>query len=66
MTRESSTTRAVRREYEQIKRLYHKVGKKATSKPEHSQVKRDYAEVKKEYNRLGRKLGRLTKKRPRS
>jgi len=66
MPRESSTTKAVRREYEQVKRLYHKVGEKAAGKPARSQAKRDYAAVKSEYNRLGRRLGKLTKKKPRS
>jgi|WetSurMetagenome_2_1015567.scaffolds.fasta_scaffold607457_2 hypothetical protein len=66
MPRESSTTREVRRQYEQVKRLCRKVGAKAAGKPARSQAQRDYAEVKGEYHRLGRKLGKLTKKRARS
>lgn len=66
MPRESKSTSSVRREYEQVKRLYHKVGKKAAGKPARSQVQRDYAEVKREYHRLGRRLGSLTRMRPRS
>ena len=56
---------ALRREYEQVKRLYHKVGKKAAGKTSRSREKRDYAVVKDEYHRLGRQLGRLTGKRSR-
>jgi hypothetical protein len=66
MPRESNTTKTVRREYEQVKRLYHKVGKKAAGKPARSQAQHDYAEVRTEYHRLGKQLGRLTKKRDRS
>ena len=66
MPRESSQIKAVRREYEQVKRLYHKVGKKTAGKPARSQVRRDYNEVKREYHRLGKHLGSLTKKRSRS
>ena len=66
MPRESSQTKAVRREYEQVKRLYHKVGEKAAGKPSRSQAQRDYAEVKREYHRLGRQLGSRTKKKNRS
>jgi hypothetical protein len=66
MPRESSTTSAVRREYERVKRLCRKVGAKAAGKPARSQSQRDYAVVKGEYLRLGRKLGKLTKKRARS
>jgi Ribonuclease G/E len=65
MPRESSQVAAARREYEQCKRLYHKVGKKAAGKPARSQVQRDYAVVKREYHRLGRRLGTLTRKRGR-
>jgi hypothetical protein len=66
MPRETRETAAVRREYEQVKRLYHKVGKKAAGKPARSQEQRDYDEVKTEYHRLGKLLGRLTKRKKRS
>ncbi len=66
MPRESSQVKAVRHEYNQVKSLYHKLGKKAAGKPARSQVKRDYVMVKKEYHRIGRQLGRLTKLRARS
>ena len=66
MPRESGKTASVRREYNQVKSLYHKLGKKAADKPSRSQVQRDYVEIKGEYHRLGRQLGRLTRKRPRS
>jgi hypothetical protein len=62
MPTESSSTRTVRREYEQVKRLYHKVGQRAAGRPANSQAKRDYATVKREYHRLGKQLGRLTKR----
>lgn len=63
MPRESVA--ALRKEYESVKRLYHKVGKKAAGKPTRSQAQRDYSVVREEYHRLGRRLGRLTKKTPR-
>jgi hypothetical protein len=62
MPRETRETAAVRREYEHVKRLYHKVGKKAAGKPASSQEQRDYTTVKTEYHRLGRLLGRLAKR----
>jgi hypothetical protein len=65
MPRESSQVAAARREYEQCKLLYHKVGKKAAGKPARSQCQRDYAVVRAEYLRLGKRLGKLTKKRER-
>ena len=64
MPRESAA--ALRREYESVKRLYHKVGRAAEGRPARSQSQRDYAVVKAEYHRLGRRLGRLTGKRERS
>jgi hypothetical protein len=66
MPRETRETVAVRREYEQFKRLYHKVGKKAVGKPARSQERRDYAAVKAEYHRLGKHLGQLTQRKKRS
>jgi hypothetical protein len=66
MPTESKTVKTARREYEQVKRLYHKVGEKAAGTPPRSRPRRDYAEVKREYERLGKRLGKLTKKRPRS
>jgi len=66
MPRESSATRTLRNEYEEVKRLYHKLGKKVAGKPARSQVRRDYTTVKTEYHRLGKRLGRLTGRRPRS
>lgn len=64
MPRESIT--ALRKEYESVKRLYHRVGREAVGKPARSQAQRDYAVVRGEYLRLGRRLGRLTGKRARS
>jgi hypothetical protein len=66
MPRESSQTASTRRDYEQVKRLYHKVGKKAAGKPARSREQRDYNVVKREYHRLGNRLGSLTRKRDRS
>ena len=63
MPRESAA--ALRREYESVKRLYHRVGNKAAGRPARSREQRDYAVVKAEYNRLGRRLGRLTGKQAR-
>jgi hypothetical protein len=60
MPRESSQITTARREYEQCKRLYHKVGKKAAGKPARSQSQRDYVTVRAEYHRLGKRLGQLT------
>jgi hypothetical protein len=65
MPRESSSTKEVRLQYEQVKKLCREVGKEAAGKPKRSREQRDYVEVKDEYHRLGRKLGKLTKKRPR-
>ena len=62
MPRESAAS--LRREYESVKQLYHRVGKKAAGRPARSQAQRDYAVVREEYHRLGRRLGRLTRKRP--
>ena len=66
MPRESSKTRAVRREYEQVKKLCRKVGRLAAGKPKRSQAQRDYAVVKAEYHRVGRQLGKMTGKRART
>ena len=64
MPRESAA--ALRREYESVKRLYHRAGRAAAGKPARSRAQRDYAVVRAEYHRLGRLLGRLTGKRSRS
>lgn len=49
-----------RREYNTLKRAYHKIGKAAFGQPSGSKVKRDYHEVKRELNRVGSRLGKLT------
>jgi len=64
MPRKSTTT--LRRKYESVKRLYHKVGREAAGKPARSREQRDYAVVRAEYHRLGRRLGRLTRKKTRN
>jgi hypothetical protein len=66
MLKKWNPEKLLRSKYEQVKRLYHKVGKKAAGKPARSQVQRDYVELRAEYHRLGRRLGLLTKKRSRS
>jgi hypothetical protein len=49
-----------RREYNAVKRTYHKVGKAAFGKPASSTVKKEYAVVKRAYKKIGKELGRLT------
>lgn len=61
-----TSERSIRRRYEDVKLLYHKVGRAAAGKPARSRAKRDYTEVRAEYHRLGRQLGRLTGKRARN
>lgn len=57
----SNKIASVRREYEQVKRLYKVVGKKAFGKAKTSAVYKDYKAVKKAYKSIGSKLGKLTK-----
>ena len=52
--------RKIRREYETLKRAYHKAGRAAMGKPSGSRAKRDYREIKRELGRVGSRLGKLT------
>jgi hypothetical protein len=51
---------ATRREYNQLTRAYHSLGKKAMGKPEKSAAKREYRKVQRERRFVGTRLGKLT------
>lgn len=58
---------AVRKEYESVKRLYHRVGKATgfgRKAKEGSKALGEYVTVKREYRRAGRNLAKLTHKKP--
>jgi hypothetical protein len=60
MPKKSAIIREVRSEYEQIKRLYKKIGKKTFGTSAKSPIRKDYRAVKRAYGQIGRKLGKLT------
>jgi len=60
-----SKVRTVRKEYEQAKRLYKKLGRMTFRSRKNSEVRRDYKAAKREYNKIGKQLGQMTGKKPR-
>lgn len=61
----SKNIASLRKDYEQMKRLYKAVGKKAFGKAKSSAVYKDYKAVKRAYKKIGTQLGKATKLKPR-
>jgi hypothetical protein len=60
MPKSSQTISAVRRDYNEVKKLRNQLGKKARGKPKTSAVYKDYRTVNREYKKIGQHLGKLT------
>ena len=61
----SKNVAGLRRDYEQVKRLYKKAGKAAMGKAKSSAVYKEYKVVKRAYKKIGTQLGKATKLKPR-
>lgn len=60
MSKHVAREKAVRREYNAVKKLRNQIGKKARGKPKSSPIYKDYKLVNREYKKVGQELGRLT------
>jgi hypothetical protein len=55
-----SSTAALRKDYNEAKRVYHSLGRKAMGKSDSSPVKKDYKTAKAVYKKIGKQLGKAT------